>query len=613
MRNNGSVLIVASLTVFTLSILGLGLLTTAYGMKLRAISQRNAMAAKLAAEAGYEAAIQWMNQQPDILTAMTKSGRSRSTTKITKSSPPRRARDGSYVYTISFDRFMGTQPVYEIISNGYCNSLSQTVRSLVVQKVSGWDMALCHIPAGELMSTRSYFSGQDIVEMPLHINSAGSPGDNTEDIFVSRRDQPLFTQPVSMGESRYKWWGTNKDKYISMMSLFQGGVYFDQPGSNVTTPFSTPSANLSAAQKVGRFIGTTSGTCIYKPVTTPAVNSALTSANPTWTTAPAVQLEFYETNGGVGMIRATNNCTVCLVPGAGYDYMLDPLGPNPYMQYPIYGYHYADSSKGSSQVRNFSVSSTYVTQQATTPKGRVATTTAGGQIYVNGNVIIGGDVGTDSQGTMVMAGTTFPSRLKGRLTIVATGNIWVVSPITYAGPQDVEFQGGFLTKQLPGATNQNILGLFSQLGVVKVVDPQLSLNVPKDIMDSRAPAAYTDAQGSTLTYQPIGFQKVLPSRVWDRQLLDPSKPSAVSIVVQASITSCGGGWGIENIGARLGTGILIVAGSITESVQGTVVDFMGNGFRRCYYFDHRLSTGILPGDMWLQRKYIPTPGGWSGS
>ncbi len=611
MRNNGSVLILASLTVFILSILGLGLLTTAYGMRLRAIGQKNAMAAKLAAEAGYEAAILWMNQQPDVISAMKGGTRGRSpngTARITKSSPPGRTRDGSYVYTISFDRFLGNQPVYEIISKGHCYSLSRTVRSLVVQKVSGWDMALCRIPDGILSATQAFFSGQDIVNMPIHINSRGSPGDEAADIFISRRYKPQFPQRVSMGESRYKWFGTNKDKYSTLMKFFQGGIYFDQPRSRITNPRNA-GTNQSAQLKVTRFKNSTSGTFRFAPAVSPAVSSALANTHPTWDSAPAVQLEFYETTNGVGMVRATDNCTVCLAPSAGNDYMLDAVGTNRYMLYPIYGYHYADTSKDSLQVNNFTVPSTYVSQEMITPKGRVASTNAGGQIYVDGNVIIGGAVGTDSNGNMVMAGTPFPSRLNGQITIVATGNIWIVSPIVYAGPQDVGYQSGFLTKQVPSANNQNVLGLFSQFGVVKVIDPQLSSNVPISIDDPRTPAAYPDTGGSTWTYQPVAFQKQMPSRVWNRQLLDPSQPTAVSMVVQASITSCGGGWGVENIGARIpGTEILIVAGSITDSVQGGV-----DGLKKCYYFDQRLSTGILPGDMWLQSKYISTPGGWNDS
>jgi hypothetical protein len=229
----------------------------------------------------------------------------------------------------------------------------------------------------------------------------------------------------------------------------------------------------------------------------------------------------------------------------------------------------------------------------------------GGQIYVNGNVIIGGEVGTDADGNMVVevGGAIFPSRLRGQLTVVATGNIWIVSPIVYAGSHDVAYEGGFLTKQVPSSTNQNVLGLFSQFGVVKVVDPGLSLNVPTTSQD--VTAVYGPEQ-----YSPIGYQNSLSPFIANR-LLPPS------MVVQAAITACGGGFGAENVGARLnanasGKDILIVAGSITESVQGRVA-YINNGFRRCYYFDGRLLTGILPGDMWLQSKYVPTPGGWSDS
>jgi len=313
-------------------------------------------------------------------------------------------------------------------------------------------------------------------------------------------------------------------------------------------------------------------------------------------------------------VRITNNCTVCCIDGAGNDYMLDASQVNPYTLYPIYGYHYADSSSAA----DFPITSTYVREQVFSPSGRSARADAGGQIFVNGNVIIGGAVGIDPAGNMVMAGTRLYSKLKGRLTVVATGNIWIVSPIVYAGPQDPpEYENGYLTKLVPSPSNQNVLGLFSQFGVVKVIDPKLSLNVPPSSSNPKIPEVYTNAQGAVLTYQPVGFQADMASRMWERQLLSPQLPQS-SMVVQAAITSCGGGWGAENVGFRTnvnptGKDNLIVAGSITESVQGVVANRAGNGFRRCYYLDGRLLTGILPGDMWLQSKYIPTPGGWSDS
>ena len=624
MRNDGSALVLATMVVFTLAILGLSLLTAAYGARLRSTKLRKETTAKLVAEAGYEAAIRWMNQQPDVLSAMTKSGRSSGTITIKESSSPQRFPNGNFIYSIRLDRFFGNQPVYDIVSEGYCDLFSSTIKASVVQQVSGWDMALCEIPTATFLSTRAWFTGQDIVEMPIHINSnsQGTPGDHTVDIHVRRgATPPQFSYKVSMGESRYKWWGRDKDKYGDIIKLFDKGIYFDQSGCNVTDPFSAD-VNSSVALKVGRFWSSTNGAFQFAPVTAPAVTDALALANPTWASAPAVQLEFYVTGDGVGRVRITNNCTVCLVPGAGNDYMLGAGPAAPYILYPIYGYHYAN---GAGAV-NLPISATNVSQQTTTPSGRGASANVGGQIFVVGNVIIGGAVGTDAAGNMVMAGTTFGSNVKGKLTVVATGNIWIVSPIVYDGPQNVGFEGGFLTKQVPSitdqpsTTNQNVLGLFSQLGVVKVVDPQLSSNVMRSEENENNPAFFTVAQDSFLTYRPIGYQ-AMPPRIWNRQLVDPSQPT-VSMVVQAAITTCGGGWGAENVGdpalgARQnmnpdGKDILIVAGSITESVQGRVA-YISNGFRKCYYFDERLLTGILPGDMWLQSKYVPTPGGWSDS
>jgi hypothetical protein len=603
MRNDGSVLVLATMVVFFLAILGLGLLTAAYGARLRAAKLRREATAKLVAEAGYEAAILWLNQQADVLSAMTRSGRSSGTRTINESSSPTRFPNSNFIYSIRFDRFFGSQPVYEIVSEGYCDLFSRTIKASVVQQVSGWDMALCEIPTGTFSSTRAWYTGGDIVAMPIHINnnSQSTPNDSTLDIHVRRgATPPQFSYKVAMGESRYTWWGRNKDKYSSIIDFFDKGIYFDQSGCNVTDPFSAD-VNSSVALKVGRFMLNTRSAFRITPDTATDVTSALVDANPTWASAPAVQLEFFVTGGGVGMVRITNNCTVCCVPGAGNDYMLATGQVDPYTLYPIYGYHYADGSGAVS----YPIGATYVSQQTTAPSGRAASANVGGQIYVNGNVIIGGEVGTDADGNMVVevGGAIFPSRLRGQLTVVATGNIWIVSPIVYAGSHDVAYEGGFLTKQVPSSTNQNVLGLFSQFGVVKVVDPGLSLNVPTTSQD--VTAVYGPEQ-----YSPIGYQNSLSPFIANR-LLPPS------MVVQAAITACGGGFGAENVGARLnanasGKDILIVAGSITESVQGRVA-YINNGFRRCYYFDGRLLTGILPGDMWLQSKYVPTPGGWSDS
>jgi len=606
MRNNGSVLVLASQVVFFLTILGLSILTAAYGARSRATKLRHETIAKLTAEAGYEDAIHWMNSQEDVLSAVASGGRTGRaggyselrTMSIKGNSSQERFPNSSFEYTISFDRFWGSQPVYKIVSNGYCRQFSRTINAFVVQAVSGWDMGLCRIPTGTQRLGRAYFTGEDIVDIPIHVNCEGWPEDNSADIYVWRRDKPRFRYQVSVEESRYTWWGRNKDKYSGLINLFEKGIYFDQPPNRV-------SSNNSIAQKVNRFAGNTlpafrfSGT--NRPIATCSV--PLTSS---WSTAPAVQLEFY-IRGGAGMVKITNNCTVCCVAGSRDDWMLAPGEVDAYMQYPIYGYHYADPTTA----YNIPIRATYVSQRVATPSGRMASTPAGGQIFIQGNAIIGGAVDIDANGNVFMAGATNPSEVGGRLTVVATGNIWVVSPIVYAGAQNLGFGGGFLIKQVPGTGNQNVLGLFSQYGVVKVVDPGLSPNVPKNPSDTSKPAVYLGTGGSVFSYCPIGYQKSSSLNIWDRQLPQP-------MVVQAAITVCGGGWGAENAGARTNTNPsgkdnLIVAGSITEAVQGAVAGRRGNGFRRCYYFDERLLGGILPGDMWLQSKYIPTPGGWSDS
>ncbi|MBA7705993.1 hypothetical protein ES703_114837 [subsurface metagenome] len=93
------------------------------------------------------------------------------------------------------------------------------------------------------------------------------------------------------------------------------------------------------------------------------------------------------------------------------------------------------------------------------------------------------------------------------------------------------------------------------------------------------------------------------------------------MVIEAAITVGGGGWGAENVerntyGDRKeapGSGAqndLIIRGTVTEAVRG-VVELIGtDGYLKRYYLDERLFEGILPGDIWLQSKYIPAPAGW---
>jgi hypothetical protein len=452
-------------------------------------------------------------------------------------------------------------------------------------------MGLCRIPTGSSTSAPAFFTGEDIINIPIHINSE-DPLDELADIYVSRRSKPRFRQQVSVEESRYTWWGAHNDKYSNLIGLFDKGIYFNQPPNKVSSRFIAGGDN-SVVQKVGRFLRTTLPAFRFTGANRPIASSAVPLS---WSAAPAVQLEFY-VGGGGGRVQITNNCTVSRVGGFGNDWI--GTGPT-FTPYPIYAFHYADPTT----TRDFSIGATYVSQRASTPSGRVASTPAGGQIFIKGNAIIGGAVVTGPSGRTLMASNMLPSQVGGRLTVVATGNIWIVSPILYAGAQSPGVGGG----QVPAASNLNVLGLFSQFGVVKVVDPGLSSNVPTT--GPGVPAEFTGTGGSVLSYQSIGYQKASPSYIFDRQL-----PQAMA--VQAAITACGGGWGAENVGARFNTNpgskdTLFVAGSITEAVQGMVAK-SNNGFRRRYYFDNRLLGGILPGDMWLQSKYIPTPGGWSDS
>jgi hypothetical protein len=606
MRNNGSILVMASTAVFFLTILGLSVLTAAYGARLRSARLRSETIAKLAAEAGYEDAIYWMNSKADVLSAMAAGGRGGSysgfrTRKIKGESSTKLFPNSRFEYTISFNRFWGSQPVYKIVSNGYCRQFSRTIEAFVVQEVSGWDMGMCKIPVGVQSFARAYFTGRDVVDMPIHINCENWPEDSMADIYIWRRDNLQFSHKVSVEESRYTWWGRNKDKYSSLIDLFDKGIYFDQPPNRV-------SSSPGVAEKVSRFASNTLPAFRFSGGNGPTVSPSVLLKDSSWSSAPAVQLEFYTLPSGVGMIKITNNCTVCCVAGSRDDWMLVPGGDGVYMQYPIYGYHYADADTTKSY--NVRISSTYVSQKVVPPTGGVTSTPLGGQIFIKGNAIIGGEVDINSDGNVFMAGTTNPSKVGGQLTVVATDNIWIVSPIKYADSQDRSFEGEILIKQVPGIGNQNVLGLFSQSGVVKVVDPGLSSNVPTTGLGT--PVDYPGTGGSVLSYCPVGDRTSPLLNIWNRQLPQ-------SMVVQAAITVCGGGWGAENVGTRTttnpvpgGLDNLIVSGSITEVVQGAV-SRSGNGFKRCYYFDNRLLGGILPGDMWLQSKYVPTPGGWSDS
>ena len=157
--------------------------------------------------------------------------------------------------------------------------------------------------------------------------------------------------------------------------------------------------------------------------------------------------------------------------------------------------------------------------------------------------------------------------------------------------------------------------------MVRIIDPgQCDVTAPDPIL-------YTNRD--KYKFKPVGQQRMITpgnsgragmnryGPIWQRELPDP-------MVIHAAITCGKGGFGAENVVNRyesnkikqVGLGntmdTLVVVGSITE-VFGDLVSFANNGYVKCYCFDERLLGGILPGNIWLQGKHIPKPGGWQDS
>lgn len=186
-------------------------------------------------------------------------------------------------------------------------------------------------------------------------------------------------------------------------------------------------------------------------------------------------------------------------------------------------------------------------------------------------------------------------RIKGRITVVATGNIWIADSVTLHGQHDGNGR--------PKLSNPNVLGLLAR-GVIKVVDPGLSRI---DGVVNKKGFAYIPVGRPDHT----GVEQD-DSDYYQRHLPDP-------MVVEAAMTIGGGGWGAENVqrghyGGRKETGgrvdDLRVHGSISEAIRGVIGLVGGDGFLKSYHMDERLLTGIVPGDIWLRGKYVPAPAGW---
>jgi hypothetical protein len=542
-------LVLALAAALVLTLLGAGLLYICFGVRVRAAKLKRETISMLAAEAGYERAIFWMSQQADILSGLADDTSDAFGTIDFGNS--------HCEYEIQFHDFIGARPVFRILSKGYSGALNRVVDVFVVQKITGWDMGMCRIPSGSSSTNPVYFAGDEIINIPVHINDRHVEPER--DIYIT--GDPQFKQKVEMGESRY---AGSLDKYSGMMGLFDVGIIFDQPDVRITDEDAVQS-------KVNRFRDSTNSVFRFdnerRPIGTADVPNPYS----------AVQLEFFVDSGG-GQVRITNNCTVRGYPNGTRDYRIVPgSDPMRFEKYDTYAYHYkSDDEMSVTYSMDDETDEIYVTQNFGEKESD-----PGGQIFVDGNVVIGGDM-TIQNGCQVV---------QGKLTIVATGNIWIADSI---------FVYGDHTDGIPDKdTNPNVLGLIAQ-GVIKVIDPGLA--------DYGSPSMNVSGGSTTHTYVPVA--NAYSSSPTNRILPDP-------MIIEAAVTVGGGGWGAENVGNRRenppGPGQqdhLVLIGTISESVRGVVGLVGSDGYIKRYTIDERLLEGVLPGNIWFGGKYVPAPAGW---
>lgn len=566
-RARGFVLGLVVISLGILSALGVGLLAVGFGARRQAVSVRTELAAMLAAEAGYEKAIFWMSRQQDMLTTLQQGAPGATGTATFP--------DSSCSYQVALFTFVGGRPVYRVLCRGESGAFSKVVDVLVVQAVSGWDMGMCRIPAGATETSEVNFASGETIEMPISINKLDDHPDR-RDIYLWGR--PDFQATVAMGESRHTSGGW--DKYGPVMDLFDHGIHFSQPASKITD-------ESSVQIKIDRFRASTKPQYRLTPTATAPVS------NP----QPAVQLEFF-VQGNVGKVRVTDACTVRGFHQDSdwrtYDFRIQP-GTNGqrYERYDIYAYHVVpEDVEQTGHQFVIDLEDTYVTQSF----GGVDSA-PGGQIFVNGNVIIGGPL-TDHNNDQVV---------NGKITVAATGNIWIADSVYVDGTHD---SGG-----KPALGNPNALGLLAQ-GVIKVVDPGLSLidGIP-DVADYEyVPIGRPDHPGASPPEEGRrGRRRREDNRdYFERHLPDPT-------VLEAAITVGGGGWGAENVqrgwygGRKAHSGAqdyLVVRGSIAEAIRGVIGVIGADGYLKSYHMDQRLLAGILPGDIGLRGKFVPAPAGW---
>ena len=423
---DGSVLVLTVISMVLLLAVGVGMLAVAYDVRLRAIKLKNEAVAMLAAEAGYENAIFWMSQQQDMLSALQKG--------VSGTEGTLYFAGGSCDYQIGLFTFVQARPIYRVLSNGHSGVFNRTVDVLVVQAIPGWAMGMCRVASGKYKTYPVNFANGEIIDMPIHINELGDNPDN-RDIYII--GDPQFLEPVAMGESRYRD-GSGSDKYSGMIGLFDDGIYFDQPDCKITD-------EAAVQSKVDRFRDSTDVQFRFTPV----------GDAPTANSHAAVQLEFF-VEGGEGKVRITNNCTVRgyrqSLDSRTWDFRIRPgSGGSGYERYDIYTYHLRDKDADENGERfTRLVDESYVTQSISGEKSE-----PGGQIFVDGDVIIG-------SGDPLLPGQ---DRVKGKITVVATGNIWIGDSTVLDGTHDAN--------DMPSMDNPNVLGLIAQ-GMVKVVDPGMT-------------------------------------------------------------------------------------------------------------------------------------------
>lgn len=552
----GAALLLVAIAVAILAIMGTGLMTLSYGVRSQAIRTKNEAKALLAAEAAYERAVFWMSKQVDLLNVLkTNPG------GLANPDPMPKFGESSSDYTIKLYKYFNSRPVYLVQASGHVGQVNRKIESFLFQAIGGWD-GTHRVPSSPTASVQWPFATGEVLDIPIHVNKANDSPDVRD---VNIIGSPRFLQRVEFGE-------TKGDKYSSsIVKLFEAGVTFNQPDNKISNKFAIKS-------RVDRFRQT------IQDNGNPAafILTPVKSTDVPGDTQAAVQLEFY-LDAGVGKVKVTNDCTVRVYQGSGgsnatYDYKIDPVGSgSTYVKYPIYGYHYV---KNDNPGVIYNVTDTYVKQIIAGHESL-----PGGQIYVNGNVVIGGQL----YNQMVV---------NGKITVLATGNIWIGDDIIVDGPRDGAGK--------PASDNPNVLGLIA-LGVIKVVDPGMASYSYVTANGTNGPVAVAG-----YSYVPIGRHS--GGADFNRFLPNP-------MTIEAAMTVTGGGWGAENVGNRKTVSSsydqLVVRGMIAEVTRGIVgtaqplwSSWTRNGYMKSYYWDERLMQGVLPGYIWLQSKFVSTPAGW---